>query len=248
MAGAIVNPYAVTPGGPPGYEGAVLKQGPVGFWMLNETSGDAIDTGSAGIDGVYTGTGITRASASVFGLTAPRFGSNYQSKVVVPNNSAWAVAGGYSATASWVALVRTYVTTGTQAWMAKYSQNGREWALEVDTATPRWLPSVDRGGTSHGVAELSYTNSPVAYTDYHVALTYNYPAQQFYLYINGTLVASDTNFSNVNTAMSSDIWIGGNEITTGRYWNGAICGVAIFDKVLSQTEITAQYDAAVAGP
>jgi len=148
-----------------------------------------------------------------------------------------------------------------------YGSTGFTWSLwfkenepnsgEVHDILVKWSAS------PNGVYVLLYNNqiqsysgsggTPVASTSfiptagqwYYLTLVGN--STNFYLYINGTEVATGT--SNINLATNNNnLSIGYNsrDITTlQRFWNGSIDEVLIFNRSLSQSEISALYDSKV---
>jgi hypothetical protein len=69
---------------------------------------------------------------------------------------------------------------------------------------------------------------------HHIAAVYD--GTTFYLYADGELDASEPSTGQI-TASSYPLYIGDNSQATGRFWNGLIDDVMIFNRALSQEEI-----------
>ncbi|MBN2314893.1 MAG: LamG domain-containing protein [Sedimentisphaerales bacterium] len=69
---------------------------------------------------------------------------------------------------------------------------------------------------------------------HHIAATYD--GTTFYLYTDGQLDASEPSTGQI-TASSYPLYIGDNSQATGRFWNGLIDDVMIFNRAFSQEEI-----------
>ena len=82
-------------------------------------------------------------------------------------------------------------------------------------------------------------------TDQFIVYTYDRTIPKIICYVDG----SEANTRGATIYLTEDageaLQIGGEPGT--KAYGGAICGVALFDKVLTPSEITALYDAAVAG-
>ena len=232
---------------PPGYEGVVLGQNPVGLWMLNETSGTAIDTGTAGVDGVYSASGITRAGTTVFGLTSPDFWGSSSQSLIIPDDPAWSSYAPASGSQSWVALMRAD-QLGLKHFWNKNNASSHEWTHEISHSGPKYKVNIYSGGTAL-IGRATWTGTdPILNKEYHYAVTYDHATNTTKLYLNGVLKVTDTNWSGSASGTSADMWIGNDEGNTARPWDGGLCGLGLFDRVLTQTEITEQHAAAVAGP
>jgi hypothetical protein len=82
-------------------------------------------------------------------------------------------------------------------------------------------------------------------TWYHVIITYDGTTNHF-IYINGIQVATSSSFSGPNTPLSTvntPIYIGPAATTTWGAFNGKIGVLRIYDRVLSPSEITTNFNA-----
>lgn len=87
------------------------------------------------------------------------------------------------------------------------------------------------------------TNTAVRNKIYYIAATCDGTTSKFY--VNGQLVATDTT-GGVTSAANNSIWaIGGNPMdgaTVNKYFNGRIYSVRMYNRALSSTEITSNYN------
>jgi len=80
---------------------------------------------------------------------------------------------------------------------------------------------------------------------YHVIMTYDGTTNHF-IYINGIQVATSTNFSGPNTTLTTvntPIYIGPAATTTWGAFNGKIGVLRIYNRVLSPSEVTTNFNA-----
>jgi len=74
---------------------------------------------------------------------------------------------------------------------------------------------------------------------HHIAGVYD--GSKMYIYIDGTVDASQTASGKINTN-DEPVYFGENSENTGRYWDGLIDDVRIYNYALSKDEITALYN------
>jgi len=236
MAGAIINPYAVLPGGS-GYAYEVLQDNPKTLWMMDETSGTvATDQGSVGEDGDYgTYNNPTLASGTVFGLTVPVFTSS-QTMTVPYNAGYWGMIG-YSG-----AITFEYI------WNPNSASNWSkllDWPLmnlnNLDNTMSWFFAS---NGSSGSVVNIQVNNIFSTGTDYHVVHTYQYNTISE-TWINGVSYGKGVPAGVIPSYSAASLKIGR---TDGLGTRGAVGGVAIYGHVLSDARIADHYAALVAGP
>jgi len=242
MAGAIVNPYAVTPG-QLSYEDECKADSPLGLWMLDETSGTvAADQGSVGQDGDY-GTTYTPTlnDQTIFGLVSPKWFNGDNVSVINDagfNNDHTGLTG----TATWEFLVNSDDITGFQ-WLyywrgpvyIYFSGSGLVVAIK-DTADAQVMTVTD--------STTSFTSD----TDYHIVVTYDRAAPNLEIWVNGVSTATSTTVDagRVTVAASIELNFGNSSDTGGGWIQGGLCGVAFYSQVLSDARIADHYAALTA--
>ena len=133
---------------------------------------------------------------------------------------------------------------GTASVMVKKSDGANGYSLEMlngQFAFYVYIPTTEQSW------HAASSTAPSTNSWYHVAGTYD--GTQVSIYVNGKLEGS-TAVTGAIGASSNDLNIGSdpsNLQDTGRYWNGMIDEVEIFNRALSATEIQAIYSAGTAG-
>jgi hypothetical protein len=244
------------------YEKAVLADGPVAYWRLNETNNPATGTAPAydyvnGLNGTY-GTGSQNAFNGVVGPLPS--GGFYGFET---NNAALGTlntTGNGSTPNSYVTAGTLYLNTNTVTMTAWINPNGTQnGAAGVIFC---------RGGTTSGTG-LSYINpttlgynwngnywyintglTPPSGVWSFVALVTTPTNATIYVYnTNGFSSYTDTETGIINEAFDGPIIIGSDPYAyTGRAFNGTIDEVAVFKSSLTQTQIQQLYIAGVASP
>jgi len=121
----------------------------------------------------------------------------------------------------WMAIV----TKGDSAWRFLTNENQRKFAFAV---------------TDHPQLQTVFGNIEVPTGEWqHVCGTYD--GRTISLYVNGALDVTKA-YNGVITTNAHNVYIGENEGATGRYFNGLIDDVVIFDHALSEDEITQLYN------
>ncbi|MDB6110190.1 MAG: exported protein of unknown function, partial [Pedosphaera sp.] len=250
------------------YPAAVLTSAPVGYWRLGETNGAALDVAVAAgspqqgaQNGVYTG--ITATNLNQAG---PRAGDTVGGQIVAGlelNNVATRFAGNndggddvilipdpgvFNYAANRAFSLEAWINGATSqelgaAIISKgFGGGGEQYTLDVQNNLFRFYVR-DSGTTA---ATTSATFGPNG-TWQHVVAVYDQAAGIMRLYINGTQAASTTPRATLlNT--SDPITIGARKPSNaGTYslnFDGRIDEVAIYNRALSPTEITAHFNAA----
>lgn len=240
--------YATATGGTT-LNSQILARNPVGYWRLNDTAGStAASIGSNGsINGTYTG-GVTLNGSAIVpngGDVAATF--NGSGRINVPDSNAINLAVHAQRTIELVFNANT--TAGRQVL---YEEGATVNALNI---------YIDNGllyvnGRDSGDWGPFNISQPInAGQTYHVALVLDQPNGTFSGYLDGNLMGTGT----VTVPLSShsgNIGIGGmNESSyfhdgpqsgNGLGFNGQIAEVALYNSVLSATEIS-DHSAAVTG-
>lgn len=202
----------------------VITSGLVGYWKAD---GDALDSSGNGLNGTLNN-GVTFAPGQ-FGQAFSLDGSN---QWISTNQS---FANDQSHTISvWV------------NWNGETSQTFQEIVSWWNTTDP--IPNRMFLGT----ANSSTTQGPIRYGDgwnnvpvsipvgqwVHLAATYDGATNDRQLFLNGSLAA--TLSGGPEARFSANLAIGkqGTTPITGEFWNGLIDDLALYDRVLSDAEIS----------
>jgi len=200
----------------------------------------------AGNSKSYPGTGTTWTDLSGLGNTGTLTnGPTYNSSnsgffqfvtddfVVIPENPAL-----NTQTPTVEVWVKTNATTQNGFWFEKGTVNG-QYALFQEGGSIQWRMSIG------GVTNLSTTTATYMNTSnwYQVVGTYTSGARR--LYINGTLVNSDTQTGviSTNTNGCSIGVYGGFNGSRGYYYNGNISLVKVYNRALTATEVQQNFNA-----
>jgi len=226
---------------PSTYEAAVLADGPLAYWPLNETSGDTAFDIVSGYDGLYT-------NAPTLGVPGPSSyipaGVGFDGMtqfVLIPDEPGLDFANAITLEA-WV-QPDTNQPSGTLADIIAKGydgtlsglQNDDEMQLRVQDSTyfDGGYYNADQGGgaTDGGVVTTNWT---------HVVLTGD--GVVWNLYQNGVLVGNSPD--SVTLANFSDPWAiaDGTASGNGRLYGGNISAVAIYDYALTPARVLAHYN------
>jgi len=209
-----------------------LKNNFVGYWKLEETSGDTLDSTINNLDGTIYGTGITRGVTGHSGLAYQFDGT---SSVKIPNNSLlnFGTDTDFTIEAWFKTSVDGYIVSkysgGETPGFALYVYNGKVKA---------WL----RDGT--GSADYTNITGTTTVTDnawHHVAAVFDRDGN-LSLYLDGSSDATPVSITvNDTISNSSNLVIGGRDDNSG-FFKGIIDEVAIFSRALSTSEFNYSQD------
>ncbi len=220
---------------------AVLSTGLTAYWSLDNTLNDQsvsfpLASSTVADNGTFTGTAAFNASGffgqayrgngastghAVFPLSADLSGVPTGSVTV----SIWFKASG--ALPSYAAMA---AVSESNAW--RVARRGGDTNLTYGYA----------GGLGDiwSVSTFGVAGTPVQSWNHLVAVTEKNVGTK--LYINGVLETSNNNVPNLTTNGSTQFWIGGNPGAAGRDWNGFLDDLGIWNRPLTQTEITQIYN------
>jgi hypothetical protein len=204
----------------------------VGEWKLNESSGNAADTSGNGNTGTVYGATWTTGK---YGNALSFDGNDYVS--VADSNSLDFGANDFTI-AFWV---KPNALGSDHEFISKFYNTGTwgDGIILEHAAGGVGLRFVTRPNTADTIGtQVSYANSiSVGYWSHVVALR---TGSTLKLYINGLEKASTTGSAdNVNTNVNMEI---GRLGSIGRYFNGTIDEVRIYNRSLSADEIKALYE------
>jgi hypothetical protein len=202
----------------------------------------------AGISASYPGSGTTWTDLSVYSnngelINSPTYnasnGGHFQfvtdDYARILNNTALDTQ-----TPTVEVWVKTNATTQNGFWFEK-GQVNTQYSLFQEGAAIQWRQSI----SGIGLTNLTTTTATYMNTTswYQVVGTYTSGARR--LYINGTLVNSDTQTGTINNdanGMSIGVY-GGYSGVRGYYYNGNLAICRIYNKALTATEIQQNYNA-----
>ncbi|HWD21024.1 MAG TPA: DUF2341 domain-containing protein [Verrucomicrobiae bacterium] len=245
------------------YPQAVLADGPIAYYRLDETSGTTAFDMVGGYNGIYTNVALASdTSYSAGGGTAnsdpnelaPEFGTLTSSNSYVgwiPTNLDFAVPNGGNGEFSvelWGYEFLDFTDSGLVA--LGYGNGGEEFALDLG-ATGHALRFYVRNaaGTSFGAASTYVPNTGW----HHIAAVCDEAAGHTYLYVDGVVVATGTIPAGSGIlSEKSPLSIGARQ--SGQFtafddqFIGNLSQVALYKKALTQSEVIAHYDAVGIAP
>ena len=207
----------------------------IGYWKLDELSGDTVldYSGSTGRDG--TGTGITRG---VLGPELTTKATSFDSVNDVVNVYSSGLAGAFNGNTGtisiWVKVNAAAWTDGVAEYAVRVSAGGgNETTILITTANIlTWVYAA--GGTTKSVGKTTTTIDWV-----HLVLTWDKPNDQMKAYFNGIQEGT--------TQVGLGVWAGvpaANTTIVGAAsssgvssWDGYIAHVAVWDVALSDNEV-----------
>jgi hypothetical protein len=139
---------------------------------------------------------------------------------------------------AWVNLSREPSAAGRIFYIAGEAQVGNDLDLQIDQN------DATRFYTANG-SSVAYTTPLVGGAWEFLAAVYK-SGERREIYLNGQLVASDTPDS--TSAVKGAFNIGDSAVSTGRYFDGGIDEVALYNRALSSSEIAGVYASAVPEP
>jgi hypothetical protein len=226
----------------PSYDATILAEsGLVAYWPLNEANGAGSVADATGNG--HTGTphgGVTLGATSLLPAdseTAATFDGS-TGYISVPYAAALNTAH-YSAEA-WVK-----VTGGNGGYRAPVSNRslagGSAGWIMYDKDSNQWAGWSGVGGGTWDHADSGATTA--LSTVYHVVVTYDGTATR--LYVNGALIATGSSGLTFqpNAAYELRIGAGQNETTPGFWLPGSVQKVAVYNVVLSGTQVSNHYSA-----
>ena len=222
------------------YAAALVANGPLAYWPLNETNGSIAYDLVGGNNGTYEGNvALAQAGVPLVGFGSPSYAALFDGSsayVDIPEGP-FNITGAITAMA-WVNVPSALphfsglMGHGDSSWRTSVNNNGDPGS--ADGSNPDATSSNSIVGTGWHMVAYSYTGVP--------NVTNNGS-----LYVDGVLVASNT--VGAPAGNSLDVWIGGSpDYGTQRLLPGSIAHAAIFTKALSASQISALYDAGSIAP
>jgi hypothetical protein len=215
--------------------GTAELAGLVGWWKLDETSGrDVVDaSGNGNVGKMINGEPQWQPSGGKIS-GALLFGGK-GNWVHVANESNFD-CGAEVTVAAWIKVNRfdkeyqAIVTKGDSAWRLQRNQNNDTLEFACSGLV---IPSGNQWGSLYGSSSVNDGKW------HHVAGVYD--GQKMYLYVDGVVDALQPASGGINTN-NQPVFIGENSEMTGRFWNGLIDDVRVYNYGLSEDRIKALYN------
>jgi len=213
---------------------AVLADNPVAYWRFNEPKPGPVASETGGkFAGAHTG-GVVASQPGAFesdGNLAIQL-DGLSGRVPITDEKVFDFPGNQLTVEAWI-RVRTFdrtwntiVSKGDSSWRLQRQANTSALGFDTDGLNPPYLAgnrSVNDGAWHHVVAV--------------------YDGRAKYLWIDGELDAWTPATGNI-AQNDFPVIIGENAQSTGRYWNGWIDDVAIYDRALAPSRVVAHHAAA----
>ena len=212
-----------------GQNQAYLNNGLVGYWNLDETTGDASD--SSGYGTTLTNNDTTVYSGAKFGYGAePDGAADYLS---VTDNATLSITGNLTLSA-WI---QPDDTTGQQDIVGKWDGTNNSYLLAL--SGNELVMYVDSAGSYETTTS---TNIP-ANVFTHVVGVYEANAQKVSLYVNGVLQASTTTgVIPVSIGDDAGAFAIGADSSPTDYFDGHIDDVRLYNRILTGKEVQNLYN------
>lgn len=197
----------------------------IGYWSLDETSGDALDSSGNGNHGTVNG--ATQGATGTFGTTCYDFGTG-NNTVTVPNAPELSITGSMTVMCWINAPSGTEAATDESWWVTKGDEL---WGLkrEGDDAVTAWT-TTDGSGTNF-LKGSTYLGG-----DGWLHATMTYDTSNMILYENASQAGSVAQSGNLNTD-SNPLTFGGDYVNSTNYHPGKLDQILLFNDALTQPEI-----------
>lgn len=222
------------------YATAVLADGPLAYWPLNETNGTIAYDYAGGYNGTYSGDIILAQP----GVPLSGFGdSSYAALFDGVSAYVDIPAGPFNITGAITATAWVNVPTTPTHFSGLMGHGDDSWRLSINSA--------GEPGSADGSNPDATSPDSIIGTGWHqVAYVYTgvpSAAGNGSLYVDGVIVA--TNTVGIPPGDGLDVWIGGSpDYGAGRLLAGSVAHAAVFAKALSTSQIQSLYQAAFIVP
>lgn len=215
----------------PAYAQGVRSDSPIGYWRLNETSGNAIDISGNANDGTYSA-GVTRGvSGAVSDVdAAATFNSASSGTVTITDVTAYGVT--RITVEAWVNI--TSWISGAAVFNRKTAGNIGGYSLDLTSTSGTMQFRIYDAGAWRSVTMTGFTIG----VWHHVAGTYD--GSSILLYRNGIVSTPTTYSGSINNPASPLVQIG-KDAAAAAYFNGTIDDVAVYNRALAVQEILDHY-------
>jgi len=117
----------------------------------------------------------------------------------------------------------------------------RGWSILQDNQTLKFNPNISGGSGQINITNFFNTTS----TWIHCAITFD--GTNLIVYKNGTSVGSSSSGTRNLNSNNNPLTIGNNIFTTGRFFNGKLDGISLFNYALSASQVTTLYGSSSTG-
>ena len=223
----------------------VPTNGLVGWWPFN---GNANDESGNGYNGTVNGATLT---IDRFGNSNSAYSFNGSSNyILVADASALRLSGSDYTISTWIN--ETFlVTTEHQAIISKRNPytpvvNMDGWLLYIDVLTsPMGKVGIVPAGYPNTCA---YTSAAVTLNNWiNIIEVYHSGTQTIETYKNGVLNNTTTGISSPNNTTTLPLYIGSDKESNSYFFNGKIDDIGIWNRALTQQEITNLYNGVICG-
>ncbi len=210
---------------------AALTAGLVGYWSMDEASGDALNSASTGssLDGTLVGD-TTRVAGKV-GSGALQFDGNGDyvdvTSPVIPGD-AYTVA----------VWVNPAVTVGTTRQAILETSGSWAISMELSQTNLRLKYGVDTDQAAPGGVIKETSIDPVEGQWYYLVLSYDKTADVTKFFVDGAELFDVRGNPEGTLIASNGFHIGTYRDATGRWFNGRIDEVAVWDRALDDAEVS----------
>ncbi len=222
-----------------------LSAGLVGHWTLDETSGASIADSAGSNTGTWTdGVNNDVAEETTTGQngTALIFDGS-DDEVTIPH---FALSGTSGLTiASWVYLDNAVTDPRIISKNDTAFNSGHDWALFMDDSggNERLTTRLRTSGNSAAHRFISSYNLPLDEW-HHVAVTYNETTALISMYVDGIFHSSQTHPDGgpIDAGNAGRNIAIGNSGSGGRFWDGMLDDIRVYERALSATDIQKLYN------
>jgi hypothetical protein len=210
------------------YQDTVLDSGPVSYWRLDEASGTTAADQKATNSGTYMNAPSLGQPGALAGDSDTAVSFNGANNYVdVPTSASLNITGPISVEA-WIK-----VNVWDYDWQAIVAKGDSAYRLHRYPASDNLAFGTNAGDDVQGTTNVNDGSW------HHVVGVWDGSTKN--TYVDGVL---DTSCSDTGTLATNgyDLAIGENLEATGRYWDGSIDEVAVYNRALSATEVQLHYD------
>jgi hypothetical protein len=220
------------------YGKAVQSDGPISWWRLGEASGTTAADQQGVNSGTYSSTGVTLGQPSLVPMDtqtkAVAFGASANGSVKVPQSASLSFGSAFSLEA-WIKPTSLPASGSFTSILTKAN------AYSLQLNGPRLELTVIQSGTRQRCQAPS--GAVVAGSTYYVVGTYDGTTQR--LYVNGALAASCA-LTGPATTTTNPLYLGSWD-GSSEFFRGTIDEPAVYNKVLSASQVGAHYTAGTVG-
>jgi Concanavalin A-like lectin/glucanases superfamily/Immunoglobulin domain len=230
IAGGVVSSGAaltLTPLVPGSYVEAVVTNGPIDYWRLDETSGTTAVDSMGRLDGTYTN-GVTLGQPGGVPL-----GGAGDTSVQFDGQAGAIVLNGSSIAPPWTAIF--WVNRPDPVVASSALLNDANYSLRLE----QWQNTGEIGFTHYGVADYTFSYGTPASN--WVQVVFVSETNRTDLYVNGLLTASDPNTISLPRGSFSRFGATSDQLV------GGVDDVALYDHALSADAIASIYAAGAYG-